>query len=154
MIREYKKSDLQNIYQLMCELENKVLNFEAFTKIFNHQFNNPNMIGLVKEVDGQIVAFLNMRFELQLHHCEKIAEVMEFIVSDEFRSSGIGHEMFSEAIKIAKENECAQIELATNQLRERAHRFYKKEGMSNFHYKFSMRLDHTQFTTKASNGER
>ena len=147
MIREYKESDLNDIYHLICELENKVLDKNAFSKIFDTQFENPNMIGLVFEENEKIIAFLNMRFELQLHHCEKIAEVMEFIVSDGHRSSGIGHDVFSKAIEIAKRNGCAQIELATNQLRERAHRFYEREGMSNFHYKFSMRLDHTKFTT-------
>ena len=147
MIREYTLSDIKEIYNLMCELENKILDFDTFNTIYEHQFNNPNMIGLVYEYNNKVVAFLNMRFELQLHHCEKIAEVMEFIVTDGNRSLGIGHEMFNKASEVAKNNNCAQIELATNQLRERAHRFYEKQGMSNFHYKFSMRLDHQVFTT-------
>ena len=61
-------------------------------------------------------------------------------MSKEFRGRGIGGEMFSLACKIAREHGCSQIELATNQLRHDAHRFYEKQGMKNFHFKYSMCL--------------
>ena len=83
---------------------------------------------------------LNLRFEEQLHHCEKIAEVMEFVVHQDYRNRNVGQKMFAEAKRIALEHGCSQIELATNQLRKDAHRFYYREGMHNFHYKLSQRL--------------
>lgn len=146
MYRKSEMKDIDYLYRLMCELENKNLSYESFARIYKKQLLNENMYCLVYETNNQIVAMLNMRFEYQLHHCEKIAEVMEFIVSDQYRSQGIGKAMFNQAIEIAKDNDCAQIELATNQLRKDAHRFYEREGMSNFHYKFSMRLDGIEFS--------
>ncbi len=48
--------------------------------------------------------------------------------------------MFSQGCQIASDNGCSQIELACNQLRKDTHRFYLREGMHNFHFKFSKRL--------------
>ena len=79
-------------------------------------------------------------FEEQLHHTEYIAEIMEFAVDAAFRGQGIGKAMLEEACKIAREQGCSQIEVACNQLRVDTHRFYLREGMHNFHYKFSKSL--------------
>ena len=145
MIRKTTIEDLDQIYQLMCLLENKQLDYTAFRQIYINQYDSPQMISFVDERDEKLTAFLNLRMEQQLHHCEKIAEIMELVVDEGYRSQGIGKELFQYACMYAKDNGCAQIELATNQLRHQAHRFYEREGMSNFHYKYSMRLDGESF---------
>ena len=145
-MRKSELKDTEALYQLMCDLENKELPYETFKTIYMQQLQNEHMYCLVEEIDGKIVAMLNMRFETQLHHCEKIAEIMEFIVNDHYRSLGIGKKMFSKAVEVSKAHHCSQIELATNQLRKKAHQFYEREGMSNFHYKYSMRLDNQKFS--------
>ena len=48
--------------------------------------------------------------------------------------------MLTYASDLAKEAGCVQIEVARNQLRKNTHRFYLREGMQNFHYKFSKSL--------------
>ena len=65
---------------------------------------------------------------------------MEFAVDKNARSNGIGGEMLTYASALAKEAGCVQIEVACNQLRKNTHRFYLREGMQNFHYKFSKSL--------------
>ena len=45
------------------------------------------------------------------------------------------------ACQIAKDFGCMQIEVACNQLRKDTHRFYLREGMHNFHFKFSKSLN-------------
>ena len=81
-----------------------------------------------------------MRFEKQLHHAENIAEIMEFSVLPQCRNKGIGKKMIEEGFEIAKKMGCTQIEVACNQLRKDTHRFYTREGMHNFHFKFLKRL--------------
>ena len=149
---KFRKSvldDCEKIYFLACNLENRELPFDKFQKIYREQVSNENNYCIVAEHNDEILAFLNMRFEEQLHHCERIAEVMEFSVNPSYRSQGIGKQMFEEAVRIAKEYGCPQIELATNQLRTDAHRFYQREGMHNFHYKFSRRLTGESFSENA-----
>ena len=87
-----------------------------------------------------IRGMLNLRFEYQLHHAARIAEIMELVVAAQCRNKGAGKLMLNEACRIAKENGCIQIEVACNQLRKDTHRFYEREGMKNYHYKFSKPL--------------
>ena len=75
-----------------------------------------------------------------LHHAGRIAEVMELAVAPGHRGRGLGARLLAEAERIALENGCVQIELACNRLRTNAHRFYEREGMKNFHCKFSKPL--------------
>lgn len=97
----------------------------------------PNVVKKVKEGKSKNFIFVSND---ELHHCECIAEIMEFSVNPAYRSKGIGKQMLDEAIHVAKEYGCSQIEVACNQLRTNTHRFYLREDMNNFHYKFSRRL--------------
>ena len=65
---------------------------------------------------------------------------MEFAINSAYRKQGIGKELFAKACQVAKDFGCAQIEAACNQLRTDTHRFYLREGMHNFHFKFSKSL--------------
>lgn len=139
----YTKSTLDDcraIYYLICDMENKKLPYDKFEKIYHNQINDYHYYCLVCEQDGMVIGALNMRFEDQLHHAERIAEILEFAVDAACRNMGIGKEMFSKSCQIAKDNGCSQIEVDCNQLRKDTHRFYMREGMHNFHFKFSKQL--------------
>lgn len=137
MYREGTFEDCQAVYDLICEMECKRLPFERFSRIYQEQIGDRNYHCLVYEQEGRVCGILNLRFEEQLHHAEWIAEILEFAVASDYRKSGIGKELFEYACRIAKEAGCSQIEVACNQLRTDAHRFYLREGMHNFHFKFS-----------------
>ena len=141
MYRKSKIKDCKNIYNLVCEMENKQLPYTNFQEIYFEQLQDENYYCLVCELDDKVIGMLNLRFEKQLHHAEKIAEIMEFSIASGYRNKGIGKEMFEQACLIAENNNCNQIEVACNQLRKDTHRFYLREGMHNFHYKFSKRFD-------------
>lgn len=139
----YRKSTLEDcraVYDLICDMENKELPYDKFEKIYHNQINDSNYYCLVCEHDGMVIGALNMRFEDQLHHSEMIAEILEFAVATAYRNMGIGKEMLSQSCQIAKDNGCSQIEVDCNQLRKDTHRFYIREGMHNFHFKFSKQL--------------
>lgn len=139
----YRKScmeDCESIYRLICDMEGRELPYERFRGIYRDQLDSGQYYCLVDERDGAVIGALNLRFEEQLHHAERIAEIMEFAVDPAFRNRGIGKGMLEEARRIAEEYGCTQIEVACNQLRKDTHRFYLREGMHNFHYKFSRSL--------------
>lgn len=146
MYRKSTSGDCAGIYSLICELENKSLPYDSFSAIYENQMSDSRYYCLVYEADGKVAAALNMRFEGQLHHAEYIGEILEFVVAPSHRCRGLGREMFSLACEIAREHGCNQIELATNNLRRDAHRFYENQGMKNFHFKYSMRLSGTTST--------
>ena len=139
----YRKAtlmDCEKVYSLICELEGRVLPFEKYREIYCEQLSGKRYYCLLGEENNDALAVLNLRFEEQLHHSECIAEIMEFAVNSVYRSRGIGKQMFEKAAQIAEVYGCTQIEVACNQLRTDAHRFYQREDMNNYHYKFSKRL--------------
>lgn len=140
MLRKAEFNDCQKIYELICDMENKQFQYNAFSKIYQKQMNSLDNYCFVYENNHQVIGVINLRVEEQLHHCKKIAEVMEFTIDKNNRNQGIGKKMFNYACQQMKEIGCSQIELATNQLREDAHRFYEREGMKNYHFKFSKSL--------------
>ena len=140
MIRRSTMQDLEDVYQLTCELENDELPYAAFVRIYKNQILDDRYACLVCVTDDRIVGFLNMRFEEQLHHTARIAEILEFSVRTSERSRGIGKDLFTAACALAKEHGCEQIEAASNQKRTDAHRFYMREGMQNSHYKLTRKL--------------
>ena len=140
MFCKAEKEDVKGVYELICDMEQSVLPYEEFERIFLAQLEDGNYCCLVCRREGEPVAVLNLRFEEQLHHAGKIAEIMELAVDRRYRNRGLGREMLERAIELAKELGCMQIELACNQLRRDAHRFYLRAGMQRYHYKFSLPL--------------
>ena len=140
MYRKSEEKDCKAIYDLICDMENKQLPYDIFEEIYRNQLARKDMYCIIREENGKVQVMLNLRFEEQLHHCEKIAEIMEFVVDAGSRDIGVGKEVLEETCRVAQEYGCSQIEVACNQLRKDTHRFYEREGMHNFHYKFSRRL--------------
>ena len=101
---------------------------------------SPSHILLVAEEQGDIVGLLHMRMEFQLHHCGKVAEILELIVSQEVRSKGIGAALLKAARAQALQQHCIQFEVTSNRKREKAHRFYQREGLEQTHVKLTEAL--------------
>lgn len=141
MYRKATLNDCEKVYHLICNMERKQLPFDRFYLIYQEQINNRHYYCLVCEYDNNIIGVLNLRFEEQLHHSACIAEIMEFAVDEAYRKQGVGKGMLANACQIAKDFGCMQIEVACNQLRKNTHRFYLREGMHNFHFKFSKSLN-------------
>ena len=140
MIRIAQKNDWYDCYGLICVLENETLDEDVFHKIFLNQQKDENMCCLLYEEGGRIMAMCNIRFDVPLHHCSAVAEIIEFVVLKEHRGKGIGEKMFKAACVLAKKRGCEQIELVTNQRRKKAHRFYERMGMIQSHYGYARLL--------------
>lgn len=140
MIRRKTKKDMDRIYQLICEMEEKTLPYDSFCMIYQRQLADPLYEGLVYEKEGLVIGVLHLRLEQQLHHCERIAEIMELVIAKEHRRKGYGKELLHAGIAFAKQQGCAQLELSSNKKRIDAHRFYLREGLNSSHFKFSLRL--------------
>ena len=140
MYRKATTDDCKAVYNLICDMESRELPYARFREIFCNQIQDKQYYCLICELENRVVGAMNLRFEQQLHHADRIAEIMEFAVCAGFRNMGIGKDILEQARIIARENGCIQIEVACNQLRKDTHRFYLREGMHNFHYKFSESL--------------
>ena len=147
--RNAAAEDCTAVYDMICDMEAKELPYSAFEKIFAELLKDRHHEFILGGLDSTVVSVLHLRYENQLHHAGRIAEIMEFVVKDGHRNKGIGKEMLKFAVRRAEEQGCLQLEVACNQLREDTHRFYLREGMKNYHYKFSKGLNGFDFTENA-----
>lgn len=121
--------DCEQIRHLMEILEDREFPSDSFRQVFAEQMAEERYVCLVYEEDNKIVGVLNMRIEAQLHHRNKVAQIIELVVKPAYRCHGIGMALFQEAEWIAKERGCEQIVLETSAWRKRAHSFYERKGM-------------------------
>lgn len=140
MIRPAVCADLSGIYALVCELEETSFPQEIFAWGLNTMLADASHLLLVAEAQEKIVGLLHLRMEFQLHHCGKVAEIMELIVSNAVRSQGIGAALLHAAREQAIQHSCIQFEVTSNQKRKNAHRFYQREGLEQTHVKLTEAL--------------
>ena len=93
MYRKATAEDTKAVYDLICDMEAKLLPYDAFSDIFEKQVMDDDYYCLLREEDGKVISELNLRFEMQLHHADRIAEIMEFAVDPGYRNKGIGAEV-------------------------------------------------------------
>ncbi len=101
---------------------------EVLHQNINDLLNHPDHKLLVYELDDDVVAFISIHFVPYIALQGNAAIITYFAVDQEMRSKGIGKEMEEYAVKLAKEKNCARIQLHSNIRRKDAHRFYERQG--------------------------
>lgn len=139
-IRKCNKSNMKDIYNLICELKNKEFDYAKFETAFTSKIEDEKNYYIIGIEESNVIGFLSLVIDYQLHHAEKVATIEELIVSSKYRSNGIGKKLLENAIDYAKNNNCEVIELTSGFSRERAHKFYEKNGFTKGSYKFKMDL--------------
>jgi PhnO protein len=139
-IRIAKREDVNEVFNLIVELEDNILDYQSFCKIYFENLCNPRIYYYIYTNGRETVGFVSIHIQVLLHHAAKIAEIQEFIIRKDMRKRGIGSVLFGEAMNIARQNGCSQIEVCCNQKRNESHTFYKRMGMLNNHFKFSKPL--------------
>lgn len=81
----------------------------------------------VAEVEGQVVGFVQVSpyFPFLM---DRAAEIAALVVDERWRGQGIGHALLQTAEAWAREKGYSAMHVRTNIVRERAHRFYRREG--------------------------
>lgn len=138
--RKNQAGDVDAVYRLICQLEQATLPYEAFRSIYLQQLESAHDYSIICEQDQQVVGFLHLRLEDQLHHAGKIAEIMELVVDDDVRRQGIGKELLNRADIAAQKHGCMQIEASSHERRRDAHRFYEQNGFQSHHKKFTKKV--------------
>ena len=86
---------------------------------------------LVAEVDGQVIASVQMAIVENLRHNLRPFAVIENVVTHaEHRNRGYASALLERATEIAKEHRCYKISLETGSNRESTLNFYRKNGFS------------------------
>jgi (aminoalkyl)phosphonate N-acetyltransferase len=127
--------DIEQVFELSNQLENYSLNFESFRSCYYEivSLNNHILYGI--KIDN-IVGYIHLRLEKQLHHAGLVVEILELVIDNEFRSQKLGKRLLDFATSYSSSIGAAHIELTTSISRNRAHQFYIREGFNQTSYKF------------------
>jgi GNAT superfamily N-acetyltransferase len=102
---------------------------------------DPNNRLLVAERGGEIVGTLQLSFLRVLARQGAIrAEIEAVRVASHLRGQGLGREMMVLAIEMARERGCVMMQLASNNSRTDAHRFYEQLGFVASHVGMKLAL--------------
>ncbi|WP_247231876.1 GNAT family N-acetyltransferase [Telluribacter sp. SYSU D00476] len=139
-IRTATDSDEETLYQMLCDLENEVLDRTAFAQVFQQNLSNPDIAYRVAQWDERVVGMGSCHVQPLLHHAARVGEIQEMYVDPALRSQGIGRKLLEELVRFAEGRGAINLEVASNQVRLDTHRFYEREGFRCTHYKLVRKL--------------
>lgn len=139
-VRDAVPADERAIHGLICELEGRTFAYAPFCERLRAQMADGRHVCLVAEAGGAVAGVINLRIEPQLHHERPTAEILELVLDPGARCRGLGARLLAAARARAVAAGCEELEVHSNVVRTRAHRFYEREGMVKTHEHFTCAL--------------
>ena len=104
-------------------------------------------------VDGErIIGFIDLEFRPRLNFETPQAWVPDLIVAADARGRGAGRALLLRAVEESRARGAWGITLESAEWRERAHAFYRREGMTDAGRSFSMSLDGSRWPPPSPSG--
>ena len=144
-IRESIHDDIPLILELLYELgrqkPQKDSELEKFEKLLkNYMQEDDKKIIVAQDNDSKIIGMISMVFLSRLNQNTLEMYVPELIVSQNYRSKGIGKKLIDSSIEFGKEKKCHRIRLESGNQRIESHKFYKHLGFENSSVFFTKNL--------------
>ncbi len=144
-IREPIYDDIPLILELLYELgrqkPQKDGELEKFKKLLkNYMQEDDKKILVAQDNDSKIIGMISMVFLPRLNQNTLEMYVPELIVSQNYRSKGIGKKLIDSSIEFGKEKKCHRIRLESGNQRIESHKFYKHLGFENSSVFFTKNL--------------
>jgi len=133
-IREARLSDINDIQSLLDQM-GYYRPVEFLSKNLERILPDNSYSTLVYELDGRVIGLMTIHFYWQIAYEGETATVGFFVVDSNIRSKGIGKAMEEYCTQMAKDRNCALIEIFSSEKRTDAHRFYERQGYK-VHEKF------------------
>ncbi|MCQ9636758.1 GNAT family N-acetyltransferase [Chryseobacterium sp. WG14] len=127
-IRRMKDEDQKFVIALLDQLGYSDTE-EFLSQKIKKLLNDPNeYLSVAENSEGRVVAFISVHIIPQIALKGDFARISYFSVDENYRSSGIGKLLEEYCEKVAREKNCDRIEVHCNFNREKAHRFYYRQG--------------------------
>ena len=144
-IRESIHDDIPLILELLYELgrqkPQKDSELEKFEKLLkNYMQEDDKKILVAQDTDSKIIGMISMVFLSRLNQNTLEMYVPELIVSQNYRSKGIGKKLIDSSIEFGKEKKCHRMRLESGNQRIESHKFYKHLGFENSSVFFTKNL--------------
>lgn len=133
-----RDEDIARCFDVMAELRPH-LNKASFVSLIRGMERDGYCLVYIEE-DGAVVAVAGYRMHTTLFMGKNLY-VDDLVTGEACRSRGHGKELIDWLRNLAIESECTHIHLDSGTQRNRAHRFYLRQGMDISSFHFSQKLD-------------
>jgi len=124
-IREMTLKELEPIYDVLGQLR-KELSYKEFEDlIYDMRHMEYKMIGLLER--GELITYAGVAVQTNLYH-KRHLYVYDLVTDEVHRGKGYAKEMLAYLVDYAKTAMCENIVLSSGFSKERAHKFYEKNG--------------------------
>ncbi len=133
IIRRMEPRDFEAVATLLAELGRPRVveqTRQAVQVVFLQHLADPNVGSLIAERSGVPVGVLTLHFRPRLNETTREAYIPDLIVTEREHGSGAATGLFQHAVELAREHGCHKLTLDSGYQRQRAHRFYGREGMT------------------------
>lgn len=122
-------NDVKGIIELCNDCFGDNTNLNDAIEIFEKTINDPNIIHIIGEIDGKIVAHTRIQIiQTMFKGMDTYAILNHVCVNGKYRRHNIATKMLNVITKVCKERNCKTIKLWSMNFREAAHACYKKYG--------------------------
>ena len=131
-IRKARRGDAERIAQLSGELGYPATPAQVVTRLRQLKPATKHAVFVAESSDAGLVGWLHVSVS-HLLESDVRAEVNGLVVAEGRRSAGAGAKLLEAAEAWARRHGCLAMNVRSNVIRERAHRFYERNGYE--HYK-------------------
>jgi GNAT superfamily N-acetyltransferase len=104
-------------------------------------WDDPNNMLIVADVGGRVAGAFHLTIIQYVANLGgRVAQIENVIVDPDVRGRGVGEAMMRWAIEEARRRGCFRVQLTSNKVRARAHRFYARLGFVASHEGMKLRL--------------
>jgi len=139
-IRIAKPEDFPAVFSFICELEETAFDYNTLLAVFLNNIYADSCIYLVAEDMQELIGFISCHSQLLLHHSSRVAEIHEFYVKSNVRSTGVGTLLLKELRNQLRLKDIHFLEVTAQNKRAQTHSFYLKNGFTQSHEKFTQIL--------------
>ena len=145
IIRESNYDDIPSLLELLYELGRPKLqqdsDSEKFEKLLKNYIQENDKKILVAQINNsEIIGMISMVFLPRLNQNTLELYIPELIISQNYRSKGIGKKLINFSINLGKEKKCHRMRLESGNQRVESHKFYKHLGFENSSIFFTKNL--------------
>ena len=138
-ILKTKEKDLDEVYEMICELEDLRFSKLKFRNIFLKNLENKNIYYFTIYDKKEIIGFVSFHIQNLLHHCGQVAEIQELFIKEKYRGKNIGSKIIKYLVNFSQKKKYKTIEVTVNLKRKKTHQFYSRY-FTKTHYKFTNNL--------------
>jgi PhnO protein len=136
--RQAENDDANKIFEFLCELENKVFDYQEFYLNWrNNIFGNNNVYLVACDPDKRVVGYISCHGQTLLHHGGMVYEIQEMFVEKKSRRKGVGKILITALEERLAKRDYQSLEVSVNVNRVEPPEFYSKYGFRQTHVKFT-----------------